>query len=521
LLSAPKRHTLLYGGARSGKTVLFVRAIMMRAIHAPESRHAMLRLRANAARASLWLDTLPKVQRVFFPKFTLRDHRQDGYVEIVESGSQIWIAGTDDKERIEKILGQEFLTIYLNECSQIPYSTVLTVLTRLAQTHPEVMQKAFYDLNPVGTRHYTSMLFVQGRDPLTQIPILDAHQRQYSFINPKDNRAFLTEEFLQSLQAMPDRQRRRFYEGIYQAEIDGALWTFDTIQRHRLLAVAVPVILPAEPDLAVVHGQQPVVGDGDTVGVASDIVEDLGWPGERPLRVDHPLGVPNWRQMPPERGWFMKVAVRGEELQLTGGEGLFQIVQEQASKHPREHCDRQEEPRPAGYPAFTVQRDPAARKKKVNVRVVQQILSPGVQHTQEADLRAQMVWIGGDLTQRLRRRSEQDIVDDGLVLEGDDLDLRGHREHDVEVGHVEQFGLTVREPLGARETLALWATFVAARVVRDALMATIAARLDVTAKSGGAATLDREHGAPPRGGQRRAFLITESGAEVAEHVRHL
>ena len=42
------------------------RAIMMRAIHAPETRHAMLRLRANAARASLWLDTLPKVQRVFF-----------------------------------------------------------------------------------------------------------------------------------------------------------------------------------------------------------------------------------------------------------------------------------------------------------------------------------------------------------------------------------------------------------------------------------------------------------------------
>jgi hypothetical protein len=38
----------------------------------------------------------------------------------------------------------------------------------------------------------------------------------------KDNHAFLTGEFLQSLQAMPDRQRRRFYEGIYQAEIDGA-----------------------------------------------------------------------------------------------------------------------------------------------------------------------------------------------------------------------------------------------------------------------------------------------------------
>src|SRR5271165_5680388 len=80
--------------------------------------------------------------------------------------------------------------------------------------------------------------------------------------------------------------------------------------------------------------------------------------------------------------------------------------------------------------------------------------------------------------------------------------------------------LTVREPLGARETLALWATFVAARIVRDALMATITARLDVTAKSGGAATLDRDHGAPPRGGQRHAILIPESRAEVAEHVCH-
>src|SRR5260370_42631188 len=58
------------------------------------------------------------------------------------------------------------------------------------------------------------------------------------------------------------------------------------------------------------------------------------------------LGVPNRHQIPPERGWFMKVAMRGEELQLTGDEGLFQIVQEQASTHPREHCDRQEEPRP-------------------------------------------------------------------------------------------------------------------------------------------------------------------------------
>jgi hypothetical protein len=89
--------------------MLICRAIINRAIKAPESRHAMFRLRANAARASLWLDTIPKATRLFFPKFHLQSHRQDGYIEVVETGSQIWIAGTDEKERIEKILGQELV----------------------------------------------------------------------------------------------------------------------------------------------------------------------------------------------------------------------------------------------------------------------------------------------------------------------------------------------------------------------------------------------------------------------------
>jgi hypothetical protein len=51
-------------------------------------------------------------------------------------------------------------------------------------------------------------------------------------------------------------------------------------------------------------------------------------------------------------------------------------------------------------------------------------------------------------------------------------------------------------------------------------MAAISATLNMTAESSGAAILDRGHGAPSRSGQRRAMLITESRAEVAEHIRH-
>ena len=73
-------------------------------------------------------------------------------------------------------------------------------------------------------------------------------------------------------------------------------------------------------------------------------------------------------------------------------------------------------------------------------------------------------------------------------------DLGRHGEHDVEVRHVEQLGLAVREPLRARQTLALGAVPVAAGVVSDPLMAALAASLDMTAERGGAAILDRAHG---------------------------
>jgi len=57
--------------------------------------------------------------------------------------------------------------------------------------------------------------------------------------------------------------------------------------------------------------------DGETVGVASDIVEDVAGPAKGSWGVDHPLGVPDRSQMPPERGWFMKVEVRRRKGKIT------------------------------------------------------------------------------------------------------------------------------------------------------------------------------------------------------------
>src|SRR5208283_4761671 len=82
------------------------------------------------------------------------------------------------------------------------------------------------------------------------------------------------------------------------------------------------------------------------------------------------LGAPNWRQVAPECGGLLQMAVRGEELQLFNAEGLLQVVQEFAPEHLRQHSDWQKETRPAGNPTFAVMRDATPRDEKMNVLVV-------------------------------------------------------------------------------------------------------------------------------------------------------
>jgi hypothetical protein len=220
------------GGSRSGKTTLLVRAIMVRALRAPNSRHVILRFRNNAARVSIALDTLPSVQRKCFPGVPLTEHRQDGYFKL-PNGSEIWIGGLDDKERVEKILGNEYASIYFNECSQIPYASVLIALTRLAQTVPDLKQRAYYDLNPIGKGHWTNQLFGEKRDPASRRAVASPDDYQRMFLNPGDNAANLSAEYIKSLAGLPDRQRKRFLEGVYIDELDGALWSYEVIEKNR------------------------------------------------------------------------------------------------------------------------------------------------------------------------------------------------------------------------------------------------------------------------------------------------
>ena len=239
LLEGSHRYVCLAGGARSGKTFLIVRAIVERATNAPESRHAMFRLHTNHAHRALVNDTLPVVMDRCFHGMKWKEYRQDGFVAF-NNGARLTIGGLDDRERVDKILGLEFVTVFLNEASQIPYESALVAFTRLAQVVPDMPQRAYVDLNPTAKSHWTNVLFGEKREPTSKQPLSHPDTYARAFLNPVDNAENLSPDFLAGLAALPERQRKRFYEGVYVETLDDALWSLEIIDAHRRAPDALP-----------------------------------------------------------------------------------------------------------------------------------------------------------------------------------------------------------------------------------------------------------------------------------------
>ena len=63
------------------------------------------------------------------------------------------------------------------------------------------------------------------------------------------------------------------------------------------------------------------------------------------------------------------------------------------------------------------------RRAPGNVRVMMQVLAPGMEYSDKADLGTEVTRIGSDCAQCFGRRPEQDAVDRRLVLERDCGDL--------------------------------------------------------------------------------------------------
>ena len=155
----------------------------------------------------------------------------------------------------------------------------------------------------------------------------------------------------------------------------------------------------------------PVVGDGDPVRVAGQILENMLWATERWLGIDDPVLAKQGTEKGAEgfvlRQWFEPAG----QAELAPSEGALEAGDELAAKHAAEDLHWQEEGIAWMDPALVVGRQTAGGDHAVDVRMMQEILPPGVEHAEKADVGAEMFGIGGDLQQRGGAGAEQEAVE--------------------------------------------------------------------------------------------------------------
>lgn len=161
-----------------------------------------------------------------FPDLSVKFNRTD-YIIVLPNGSEIGIYGLGNDKEAEKLLGTQFSTIYFNEASEIAYSGVQLVLSRLAEKN-DLTKRVWFDFNPPAKSHWSYWLFIKGLNPADAEPLSNPGDYSYLLMNPKDNLANIDEEYIKLLEAMPEKERDRFLNGLFADSDDGrAYYAFD------------------------------------------------------------------------------------------------------------------------------------------------------------------------------------------------------------------------------------------------------------------------------------------------------
>jgi len=264
-------HIMLYGGSRSGKSFVNLRSIFIRACKC-RSRHILFRKHFNGIKTSIWFETYPKLRKLCFPKLGIEENRTDWFLTF-PNGSEVWIAGLDEGERTDKVLGKEYSTINFVEASEMSWDSVETAQSRLAE-NSGLELKAYYDMNPPNKRHWSYKLFVEGLHPETNVPLSDPQLYAALLMSPGDNKDNLPSAYINTILAnMSERKRKRFLLGEFLDDTEGALWTADQISAYRCRPEEVPDLV------RVVVGVDPAVtskAQSDETGIVVAGVDERG-----------------------------------------------------------------------------------------------------------------------------------------------------------------------------------------------------------------------------------------------------
>jgi predicted phage terminase large subunit-like protein len=284
LFASPARFCLLYGGSRSGKTFLTCWAIITRALRAPNSKHLIVRQEASSARSAIMrgnLATLSVVIRTCFPGLTYTNNEVFGYLTLY-NGAEIWVGGISDPKAMEKLLGNEYVSIFVNEASEVRWAAFTLLRSRLAQVvldnDGDVLPQKFYcDLNPTTRQHWTYKVWQDLIDPEDESK-LNPDQFGFEIVNPYDNLANLSGDYIADLEALPARARKRFLSGEYIEDVEDALWRRKMIHKTQNVPDLQRIVVAVDPAITNTPGSDEtgiiVAGIRDAIGYV--LADDSG-----------------------------------------------------------------------------------------------------------------------------------------------------------------------------------------------------------------------------------------------------
>ena len=124
--------------------------------------------------------------------------------------------------------------------------------------------------------------------------------------------------------------------------------------------------------------------------------------------------------------------------------------------------DGQEEAARGSDPSGAIESQAAGGNNVVDMGMMLEVLSPGVEHAEESDIRSHVLWVASQFEHRRGAGAIEQIIEQPLVLQCESGEFMRQREDDVEVWDGQQFSRASRQPFCACVPLALGAVPVAA-----------------------------------------------------------
>ena len=273
------RHTLLLGGGQSGKTFIAIRALILRALTYPRSRHLALRLHRVTAEKYLWRQKLVEVVDKCFEGVAF-EYNHSRMILTCPNESTLWMGGLDEGEKSDGLMGSGWNTLLFDEANEMlpegmqKARTRLSPKTKSADGTRYCINRSFATVNPTYKTHHLYRTYVEKFDIFNGLPMSEEQASMYNWcrINPCDNLENLSDDYIRELESLSPVNRKRFLEGEWSEESKDALFKAADINRNRVKTFAEVEAINFDK---IVIGVDPSVSSGATADMTGIVV--VGW----------------------------------------------------------------------------------------------------------------------------------------------------------------------------------------------------------------------------------------------------